>query len=43
MASPVAQDDPVCLGGKVTGETLSASRDLQDLQANLDLQEEFLG
>lgn len=43
MASLVAQDDLVCLGGKVTEETLSASRDFQVLRAHLDLQEEFLG
>lgn len=42
MASLVVQDDLVCLGGKVTEETLLANRGLQVLQAHLDFQEEFL-
>lgn len=42
MASLVARDDLVCLGGKGTREILLACRDLQVHQVHLDFQEEFL-
>lgn len=40
MAFLVAQDDLVCLGGKVTKEMLWVYRDLRVLRARLDFQEE---